>query len=86
MDELRGNVVVSRRAILESGHQKAVNSILESIEPGQIMDGEVKNITNYGAFIDLGTIDGLVHIADISWSRISHPSEKLSLGQKVKSY
>ncbi|MBL6785006.1 MAG: 30S ribosomal protein S1 [Rickettsiales bacterium] len=84
MDELRGNVVVSRRAILESGHQKAVNSILESIEPGQVMDGTVKNITNYGAFIDLGTIDGLVHIADISWSRISHPSEKLSLGQKVQ--
>lgn len=84
MDELRGNVVVSRRAILESGHQKAVNSILDSIEPGQIMDGVVKNITNYGAFIDLGTIDGLVHIADISWSRISHPSEKLSLGQKVQ--
>jgi small subunit ribosomal protein S1 len=84
MDELRGNVVVSRRAILESGHQKAVNSILDAIEPGQIMDGVVKNITNYGAFIDLGTIDGLVHIADISWSRISHPSEKLSLGQKVQ--
>ncbi|MBT4989392.1 MAG: 30S ribosomal protein S1 [Rickettsiales bacterium] len=84
MDELRGNVVVSRRAILETGHQKAVNTILDSIEAGQIMDGVVKNITNYGAFIDLGTIDGLVHIADISWSRISHPSEKLSLGQKVQ--
>ena len=84
MDELRGNVVVSRRAILEAGHQKAVDSVLSAIEPGQIMDGVVKNITSYGAFIDLGTIDGLVHIADISWSRISHPSEMLNLGQKVQ--
>lgn len=84
MDELRGNVVVSRRAILEEGHRKAVDSVLANIEEGQIMDGVVKNITNYGAFIDLGTIDGLIHIADISWSRISHPSEVLSLGQQVK--
>lgn len=84
MDELRGNVVVSRRAILEEGHKKAVDKVLANIEEGQIMDGVVKNITNYGAFIDLGTIDGLIHIADISWSRISHPSEVLSLGQQIK--
>jgi small subunit ribosomal protein S1 len=84
MDELRGNVVVSRRAILEEGHKKAVDKVLANIEEGQIMDGVVKNITNYGAFVDLGTIDGLIHIADISWSRISHPSEVLSLGQQIK--
>ena len=84
MDDLRGNVVVSRRAILEESHQEAINKVLETIEEGQILDGVVKNITNYGAFIDLGTIDGLVHIADISWSRISHPSEMLSLGQNLK--
>ena len=84
MDELRGNIVVSRRAILEEGHQQAVDKVLSKIEEGQILDGTVKNITNYGAFIDLGTIDGLVHIADISWSRISHPSEVLSLGQKIQ--
>jgi small subunit ribosomal protein S1 len=84
MDDLRGNVVVSRRAILQAGHQKAVDKILADIEEGQILDGVVKNITNYGAFIDLGTVDGLVHIADISWNRISHPSEILSLGEKIK--
>lgn len=84
MDELRGNVVVSRRAILEEGHQKAVDEVLSGISEGQILQGTVKNITNYGAFIDLGTIDGLIHIADISWSRITHPSEVLSLGQKIK--
>lgn len=84
MDELRGNVVVSRRAILEESHKKAVDKILSGIEEGQTLDGVVKNITNYGAFIDLGTIDGLIHIADISWSRITHPSEVLSLGQKIK--
>lgn len=85
MDELRGNVVVSRRAILEEGHQKAVDKVLSGIAEGQMLDGIVKNITNYGAFIDLGTIDGLIHIADISWSRITHPSEVLSLGTKSKS-
>lgn len=84
MDDLRGNVVISRRAILEESHKKAVDKILSGIEEGQTLDGVVKNITNYGAFIDLGTIDGLIHIADISWSRITHPSEVLSLGQKIK--
>jgi len=84
MDELRGNVVVSRRAILEESHKHEVDKILSGISEGQELDGVVKNITNYGAFIDLGTIDGLIHIADISWSRITHPSEVLSLGQKIK--
>ncbi len=84
MDELRGNVVVSRRAILEDSHRKTVDKVLDKIEEGQELEGIVKNITNYGAFIDLGAIDGLVHIADISWSRITHPSEVLSLGQKIK--
>ena len=84
MDDVRGNVVVSRRAILQEGHQQAIDKILENVEEGQVLDGVVKNITNYGAFIDLGTVDGLVHIADISWTRISHPSEVLSLGEKIK--
>ncbi len=84
MDETRGNIVVSRRAILESSHRAAMDKALEKIEEGQILEGVVKNITNYGAFIDLGAIDGLVHIADVSWSRISHPSEVLTVGEKVK--
>jgi small subunit ribosomal protein S1 len=84
IDPVRGNIVVSRRAVLEESHKVEVDKVLATIKEGQILDGIVKNITNYGAFVDLGTIDGLVHIADISWSRISHPSEVLTIGQKIK--
>ena len=84
MDRLRGNIVVSRRAILEESRAEARSEILSDIEEGAILDGIVKNITDYGAFIDLGGVDGLLHVTDISWSRINHPSEVLKMGQTVK--
>ncbi|MFN7038209.1 MAG: 30S ribosomal protein S1 [Alphaproteobacteria bacterium] len=84
MDKKQGNIVVSRRAILEESRVEARNELLATINEGQILEGVVKNITDYGAFIDLGSVDGLLHVTDISWSRISHPSEVLSLGQTVK--
>ena len=84
IDREQGNVVVSRRAILEDSRKEAKNELLAGIKEGMIFDGVVKNITNYGAFIDLGDIDGLLHITDISWDKISHPSEKITLGQEIK--
>ncbi|MCH7760829.1 30S ribosomal protein S1 [candidate division TA06 bacterium] len=79
----RRNVVVSRRKILEAKRDKMRQEILEELEEGQIREGVVKNITDYGAFIDLGGVDGLLHITDISWGRVIHPSEHLSMGQKI---
>ena len=84
IDREQGNVVVSRRAILEDSRKEAKSELLAGIKEGMIFDGVVKNITNYGAFIDLGDIDGLLHITDISWEKISHPSEKITLGQEIK--
>lgn len=84
MDRKRGNIVVSRRAILEESRVEARNDLLGKISEGQVLDGIVKNITDYGAFIDMGGIDGLLHVTDISWRRISHPTEVLSVGQSVK--
>ena len=84
MDRKRGNIVVSRRAVLEESRVEARNDLLGKIAEGQVLEGIVKNITDYGAFIDMGGIDGLLHVTDISWRRISHPSEVLSLGQNVK--
>lgn len=84
MDRKQDNIVVSRRAILEESRVEARNELLSQIVEGQVLEGVVKNITDYGAFIDLGSVDGLLHVTDISWSRISHPSEVLSLGQTVK--
>lgn len=84
MDRHQGNVVVSRRAILEESRAEAREALLSNIAEGSVLEGTVKNITDYGAFIDLGSIDGLLHITDISWNKISHPSEALSLGQVVK--
>jgi len=84
MDRKRGNIVVSRRSILEESRVEARNDLLGKISEGQILDGIVKNITDYGAFIDMGGIDGLLHVTDISWKRISHPTEVLSVGQNVK--
>src|SRR5690606_36382818 len=84
MDRTRGNIVVSRRAILEETRTEARSELLSNMEEGKIVDGNVKNITDYGAFIDLGGIDGLLHVTDISWRRISHPSEMLHVGQSVK--
>ena len=83
MDKKLGNIVVSRRAILEESRMEARNEMLANVKEGMVMKGVVKNITNYGAFIDLGNIDGLLHVTDISWSRINHPSEVLSIGQEI---
>ena len=84
MDREQGNIVVSRRAILEESRQEARSELLSNIAEGSVLDGTVKNITDYGAFIDLGSLDGLLHITDISWNKISHPSEVLTLGQQLK--
>ena len=83
MDRKRGNIVVSRRSVLEEGRAEAKKELVSNITEGQVMDGVVKNITDYGAFVDLGDIDGLLHVTDISWKRISHPSEVLKVGQKI---
>jgi small subunit ribosomal protein S1 len=84
MDRDQGNVVVSRRAILEESRAEAREALLSNITEGAVLEGTVKNITDYGAFIDLGSVDGLLHITDISWDKISHPSEVLTLGQSLK--
>jgi small subunit ribosomal protein S1 len=84
MDRSRGNIVVSRRAILEESRQEARDEVLAKLSENQIIDGIVKNITDYGAFVDLGGLDGLLHVTDISWRRVGHPSEVLQVGQNVK--
>ena len=84
MDKKLGNIVVSRRAILEESRSEARDEMLSKIKEGMVLSGFVKNITDYGAFIDLGSVDGLLHVTDISWSRINHPSEVLSFGQEIK--
>ncbi|KAJ6645011.1 30S ribosomal protein S1 [Pseudolycoriella hygida] len=84
MDKKLGNIVVSRRAILEESRSEAREEMLSKIKKGLVLEGIVKNLTHYGAFIDLGNVDALLHVTDISWSRINHPSEVLSIGQKVK--
>ena len=80
----RGNVVVSRRALLEKERDTLKQEILKVLEEGVILEGTVKNITGYGAFVDLGGIDGILHISDMSWGRISHPSEIVQVGQKIQ--
>lgn len=84
MDRSRGNIVVSRRSILEESRQEARSDLLENLAEGQILEGVVKNITDYGAFVDLGGVDGLLHVTDISWKRVNHPSEVLQIGQAVE--
>ncbi len=84
MDKLRGNIVVSRRVVLEETRAEARAELIDGIKEGAILDGVVKNITDYGAFIDLGGVDGLLHVTDISWKRINHPAEVLSVGQNIK--
>lgn len=84
MDKVRGNIVVSRRVVLEETRAEARAELIEGIKEGAILDGVVKNITDYGAFIDLGGVDGLLHVTDISWKRIDHPAEVLTVGQNVK--
>ena len=84
MDKKRGNIVISRRAVLEENRAEARSEIVSNIQEGQTLEGIIKNITDYGAFVDLGGIDGLLHVTDISWRRINHPSEALKLGDNVK--
>ncbi|MGN1062761.1 MAG: 30S ribosomal protein S1 [Alphaproteobacteria bacterium] len=84
MDKLRGNIVVSRRAVLEETRAEQRSEMIKNLKEGEIVDGTVKNITDYGAFIDLGGVDGLLHVTDISWKRITNPAEVLSVGQVVK--
>ena len=84
MDRSRGNIVVSRRAVLEETRAEARTELVASLKEGQILEGVVKNITDYGAFVDLGGVDGLLHVTDIAWRRINHPSEALQIGQHVK--
>lgn len=84
MDRARGNIVVSRRAILEESRAEARSELMENMAEGQIIEGIVKNITDYGAFVDLGGVDGLLHVTDISWKRVNHPSESLEVGQSIK--
>lgn len=83
LNRKRGNIVLSRRALLEEERKEARTSILSSLKEGQVLEGIVKNITDYGAFVDLGGIDGLLHITDMSWGRINHPSEMFSVGDKI---
>jgi small subunit ribosomal protein S1 len=80
----RGNIVLSRRALLETERQKLRATTLETLAPGQIVDGVIKNLTDYGAFIDLGGIDGLLHVTDMSWGRVNHPSEMFQVGDEIK--
>jgi small subunit ribosomal protein S1 len=80
----RGNVVVSRRALLEETRDKRRETTLSTLSEGQLIEGTVKNITDYGAFLDLGGIDGLLHITDISWGRVGHPSDMFSIGDRVE--
>ncbi len=84
MDRARGNIVVSRRAVLEETRAEQRTELIQGLKEGQILDGVVKNITDYGAFVDLGGVDGLLHVTDIAWRRINHPAEALQIGQQVK--
>ena len=83
MDRRRGNIVVSRRAVLEASRTEARSELVANLQEGQTLQGVVKNITDYGAFVDLGGVDGLLHVTDIAWRRINHPSEALTIGQSV---
>jgi small subunit ribosomal protein S1 len=84
MDRRRGNIVVSRRAVMEETRAEQRSELVGNLAEGQVVDGVVKNITDYGAFVDLGGIDGLLHVTDIAWKRVNHPSDVLTVGQSVK--
>jgi len=84
MDRRRGNIVVSRRAVLEETRAEQRTGLIQSLHEGQIIEGVVKNITDYGAFVDLGGIDGLLHVTDLSYKRVGHPSEMINIGDTVK--
>ena len=84
MDRARNNIVVSRRAVLEETRAEERSELISNLKEGQVLDGVVKNITDYGAFVDLGGIDGLLHVTDMAWRRVNHPSEALQIGETVK--
>ena len=84
MDRRRGNIVVSRRAVMEETRAEARAELVASLKEGQVLDGVVKNITDYGAFVDLGEVDGLLHVTDIAWRRVNNPRDVLDIGQQVK--
>jgi small subunit ribosomal protein S1 len=84
MDRRRGNIVVSRRAVLEETRAEQRSGLIQNLSEGQIIDGVVKNITDYGAFVDLGGIDGLLHVTDMSYKRVNHPSEVIAIGDTVR--
>ena len=83
MDRSRGNIVVSRRAVLEESRQEQRGELIANLKEGQVLEGGVKNITDYGAFVDLGGVDGLLHVTDIAWRRINHPTEAVQIGQTL---
>ena len=82
MDEVRNNIVISRKAVMQEANSADREALLETLEEGKEIEGIVKNLADYGAFVDLGGVDGLLHITDISWTRVNHPSEKLTIGDK----
>ncbi|MDX6513108.1 MAG: small subunit ribosomal protein [Gaiellaceae bacterium] len=84
LNRSRNNVVLSRRAVLEEERKEARQAILDKLEPGQVVDGTISNIVDFGAFVDLDGMDGLIHISELSWSHVNHPSEVLEIGQTVK--
>ena len=83
LDQKRNNVVVSRRSVLEAENSAEREALLESLQEGQQVKGIVKNLTDYGAFVDLGGVDGLLHITDMAWKRIKHPSEIVNVGDEI---
>lgn len=83
MDEVRNNIVISRKAVLQEANSADREALLETLEEGKEIEGIVKNLADYGAFVDLGGVDGLLHITDISWQRVNHPSEKLTIGDNI---
>ena len=83
MDEVRNNIVISRKAVMQEANSADREALIKTLETGKEIEGIVKNLADYGAFVDLGGIDGLLHITDISWQRVNHPSEKLSIGDKI---
>jgi len=84
MDEVRNNIVISRKAVMQEANSADREALLETLEEGKEVEGIIKNLADYGAFVDLGGVDGLLHITDISWQRVNHPSEKLTIGDKIK--
>jgi small subunit ribosomal protein S1 len=83
VNQLRKNIVISRKALLEDSLMEKRESLLKEIEVGSILDGRVKNVTDFGVFVDLGGFDGLLHITDLSWGRVKHPNEMVEVGEEI---